>query len=221
MSNQYTELIPLRKYWETYSVPDEVLKESLPKGIEDFFKTQINEIKRKYIEDINKGKGNLTDAQLVFFSKNVEVRIIKYREVKFLDNTIQIRLFFKVTPEFKEDYYNFLKRFIGWFILKLEDILNLKSKIRELEDLIPVFERDYLRQLDDDLWTIDLPSEPYFTEDYDVVISTETKLTKKFLVRFCEDYGLSLKSFEDKPEENRYVYIFEKQKDILKSLEIL
>ena len=116
MSNQYTELIPLRKYWETYSVPDEVLKESLPKGIEDFFKTQINEIKRKYIEDINKGKGNLTDAQLVFFSKNVEVRIIKYREVKFLDNTIQIRLFFKVTPEFKEDYYNFRSSKLRTFV---------------------------------------------------------------------------------------------------------
>lgn len=105
--------------------------------------------------------------------------------------------------------------------MKLEDILNLKNQVNILEDLVEVFEKDFLRQLDDDLWTIDLPSEPCFTKEYNILISTKTKLTKKYLIRFCEDYGLSLKNFEDNPEKNEYVYIFEKQKDILKSLEIL
>lgn len=105
--------------------------------------------------------------------------------------------------------------------MKLENILDLKNQISVLEDLIQVFEDDFLRQIDDDLWTTDLHSSPCFTKEYDIIISTKVKLTKKYLIRFCEDYGLSLKNFEDKPEENSYVYIFEKQKDILKSLEIL
>lgn len=103
--------------------------------------------------------------------------------------------------------------------MKLEDILNLNNEIIRLQELSHIFEEDYLKQIDDDLWTIDLSSEPYFTEEYDVVISAEDKLTKKYLIRFCEEFGLSLKGFEDKPDENKYIYIFEKQKDILSSLD--
>lgn len=105
--------------------------------------------------------------------------------------------------------------------MKLENILDLKDEIDKLTVLLKLFEKEYIRQLDDDLWTIDVSFEPYLTEDYDVVISTRDKLTKKYLIRFCEDFGLSLKSFTDKVDENRYIYIFEKQKDILNSLNIL
>lgn len=103
--------------------------------------------------------------------------------------------------------------------MRLETLLFLRDKIEELKELQNVLTEDYLTELDNDLWTIDLPYKPELTEEYDIKIVTQTPLTKKYLIRFCEDYGLSLKYFEDKGKKiNQCVYIFEKEKDILSSL---
>ena len=102
--------------------------------------------------------------------------------------------------------------------MKLSTILQLNEEINNLNELLKVIEEDYLKRIDDDLWTIDLSTVPMFVEGYDIKIETKTKLTRKYLIRFCEDFGLSLKDYIDNPNENKYVYVFEKQKDILNSL---
>lgn len=105
--------------------------------------------------------------------------------------------------------------------MKLETILYLNKQICELNDLLEILKKDYLKQIDDDLWTIDLESYPIFINGYDIKIESKSKLTKKYLIRFCEDFGLSLKKFEDNTNENKYTYVFEEQKDILNSLNII
>lgn len=103
--------------------------------------------------------------------------------------------------------------------MKLSTILNLKNEIENLESIMKVMEDDYLQALDDDLWTIDLETKPYFTEDHDIAVITDTELTRKYLLRFCEDYGLSLKDY--KKNNKTYEYLFELEKDIEKSLNLL
>lgn len=103
--------------------------------------------------------------------------------------------------------------------MKLSTILDLKKEVANIEAIIKELEEDYLQALDDDLWTIDLETKPYFTEDYDVAVTTDTALTRKYLVRFCEDYGLSLKSYEK--NDKTFEYVFELEKDIEKSMNLL
>lgn len=105
--------------------------------------------------------------------------------------------------------------------MKLETILYLNEEISKLNELLEILKKDYLKQIDDDLWTIDLETYPVFINGYDIKIESKSKLTKKYIIRFCEDFGVSLKKFEDNNEENKYIYVFEKQKDILSSLNIL
>lgn len=105
--------------------------------------------------------------------------------------------------------------------MKLKTILELNEQINNLNNILRILEEDYLKQIDDDLWTIDLETSPSFYDGYNIKIESQNKLTKKYLIRFCEDFGLSLKSFEDFPENNVYVYIFENEKDILNSLNII
>lgn len=112
MNSKYNEDIPLKKYWETYSVSDIVVKELLPYNMDSFFQDRIDEITKEYIKDVNKSKTKLTDKQLIFFSKNMEIRISSYREVYHLTEIIQIRLYLRVTKEIKKEYYDFLKQFI-------------------------------------------------------------------------------------------------------------
>ena len=103
--------------------------------------------------------------------------------------------------------------------MKLTTILKLNDELNNLNELLRVIEEDYLKMIDDDLWTIDLPTIPMFVNGYDIKVETKTKLTRKYLIRFCEDFGLSLKDYIDNQSENKYVYVFEKQKDILTSLD--
>ena len=100
--------------------------------------------------------------------------------------------------------------------MKLETILQLREELDKLYDLLERMELDYLKLLDDDLWTIDLASKPCFTRDYDVRFTTEVRLTKKYVIRFCEDYGLSLKDYRE--TDNGYDYLFELEQDILKGV---
>lgn len=100
--------------------------------------------------------------------------------------------------------------------MKLETILKLREEIDNLYETLEVMELDYLRLLDDDLWTIDLASKPCFTRDYDIRFTTEVRLTKKYVIRFCEDYGLSLKEYRE--TDNGYDYLFELEKDIISSV---
>lgn len=104
--------------------------------------------------------------------------------------------------------------------MKLKTILDLKQEVDNINEIIDVMEDDYLHLLDDDLWTIDLESKPEFTSDYDVLIVTEVKLTKKYVMRFCEDYGLSLKDYTEL-ENKKYEYLFEMGDDCNKNLSIL
>lgn len=105
--------------------------------------------------------------------------------------------------------------------MKLSMIMDLKTEIEKLEDIKKTMEDDYLQALDDDLWTIDLETKPYFTEDYDVAVITDTALTRKYLLRFCEDYGLSLKDYKKDDVKKTFNYLFELEKDIEKSLNLL
>lgn len=88
------------------------MRDALPEGLEDLFQKELKGIKEKYINDVNKGKTRLTDKQLLFFSKNMELKIEKQREIEYLNNIIQVRAYFKVDKKTKEEYYDFLKRFI-------------------------------------------------------------------------------------------------------------
>lgn len=105
--------------------------------------------------------------------------------------------------------------------MKLRTVLELNENIVNLNLLLEKIEEDYIKQIDDDLWTMDLPVKPEFVNEYDVKIESTEKLTKKYLIRFCEDFGLSLKDFKDEPELNKYIYIFEDKKDILDSLKLI
>lgn len=100
--------------------------------------------------------------------------------------------------------------------MKLETLINLKTEIDKLYEILEIMELDYLKLLDDDLWTIELASKPCFTRDYDIRFTTEVRLTKKYVIRFCEDYGLSLKEYHE--TDNGYDYIFELEKDIMSSV---
>ena len=103
--------------------------------------------------------------------------------------------------------------------MKLKTIMDLRTKVDEINEIIEIMELDYLHLLDDDLWTIDLETKPYFTREYDVTFTTEVRLTKKYVIRFCEDYGLSLKDYKE--TEKGYTYIFEVEKDIMKNISML
>lgn len=103
--------------------------------------------------------------------------------------------------------------------MKLGTILDLKNKIDELYDLLDKIELDFLQLVDDDLWTVGLETQPHFTRDYDVRVVTDLRLTKKYVIRFCEDFGVSLKEYREL--EEGYEYIFELEKDIIKSVDKL
>lgn len=95
--------------------------------------------------------------------------------------------------------------------MKLETILKLREEIDKMYELLEVMELDYLQLLDDDLWTIDMASKPCFTRDYDIRFTTEVRLTKKYVIRFCEDYGLCLKDYRE--TDTGYDYLFELEND--------
>lgn len=104
-------------------------------------------------------------------------------------------------------------------MLKFRTILDLKYKVDELYGLLEVLELDFLQLIDDDLWTVDLESKPYFTRDYDVKFVTDVRLTKKYVIRFCEDFGLSLKDFKEL--EEGYMYLFEVEDGVMKNISML
>ena len=105
--------------------------------------------------------------------------------------------------------------------MELQTILELREKINGLYELLEVMELDYLYLLDDDLWTVDLETKPYFTREYDVKMVTDLRLTKKYVIRFCEDYGLNLKSYKE--TDKGYEYIFEavKNKEYNKNINLI
>ena len=103
--------------------------------------------------------------------------------------------------------------------MKLETILKLNDEINQLNETLRILEEEYITQIDNDLYTVDLVKNPCFINGYEVKIESRTNLTKKHLIRFCEDFGLSLKNYTDNQKENKYVYEFEKQKDILIALD--
>lgn len=105
--------IPLKKYWENYSVNDEVACASLPYGLDDFFNYKIKEKWGEYVKDVNNSETRLTDAQIDFFSKNVVMRVYKYRVPKYMSSVVQIRMYLQVDEKMKNEYDEFLKRFIG------------------------------------------------------------------------------------------------------------
>lgn len=107
-----TKKIPLKKYWETYSIPDEVCYELSPYLCEKFFNGEIDKIWKKYIKDINNRKTKLSDKQLIFFSKNIEMRIAKYRDIVHRTELLQIRLYFNVDEKVYDEYSDFLRGFI-------------------------------------------------------------------------------------------------------------
>lgn len=100
--------------------------------------------------------------------------------------------------------------------MKLETILELKKKIDELYELLEKIELDFLQLVDDDLWTVGLETKPHFTRDYDVRVVTDLRLTKKYVIRFCEDFGVSLKDYREL--DDGYEYIFELENDILEGV---
>ena len=103
--------------------------------------------------------------------------------------------------------------------MKFKTILDLKQKIDDLYDLLEELELEFLHLIDDSLWTVDLESKPCFTRDYDVKFITDVRLTKKYVIRFSEDFGLSLKDFQEL--EDGYMYLFEVEKDIMKNISML
>ena len=103
--------------------------------------------------------------------------------------------------------------------MKLKTIYELREYLHKLEETLEILERDYLKSLDDDLWTIDLEVTPQWEDyiNYTVTFTTEKALTKKYLIRFCEDYGLNLISYN--PKEFSYEYVFGmEQEDIIESI---
>ncbi len=103
--------------------------------------------------------------------------------------------------------------------MKLQTIIDFRDRIGDLEDLVNVMEDDFLNVLDDDLWTVGLESKPCFTDDYDVQFVTDVRLTKKYVMRFAEDYGLSLKDFKE--VNDGFLYLFEVGEDYMKNISML
>lgn len=101
--------------------------------------------------------------------------------------------------------------------MKLQTIIELDEKIRELEEISNTLKDNFIKQLDDDLWTIDMEVIPEWGKDYHIRFITIRPLKKKFIIRFCADYGLSLCYYQEVKEG--YLYVFELEKDIMKAIE--
>lgn len=91
--------------------------------------------------------------------------------------------------------------------MKLRLILEFRDRICGLQVLLDRLEDDFLQLIDDDLWTVDLEAKPVFTDDYEVKFVSDVVLTDKYVRRFCDDFGLRLKVFEEL--DNGYLYLFE------------
>ena len=99
-------------------------------------------------------------------------------------------------------------------MLKLSTILKLRDHINTQKQLLQELTDTYLECIDDDLWTVDLPCKPSLTndilcDDFRITFTTDTKLTDKYIKRFCEDFGLKLTSYTEK--DYNYTYFFEVQ----------
>lgn len=105
-------------------------------------------------------------------------------------------------------------------MLKLQTILDLRDNINDQVRLLQTLCDDYLALVDDDLFTVDMTAEPRFTDEvwcggFYLTFTTTHQLKQKYLVRFCDDFGLTLKS-EEKTRNNEYIYLFKcKEENIL------
>ena len=103
--------------------------------------------------------------------------------------------------------------------MKLETIIELDEQIKNLQSLSEALKEYYIKELDDDLWTIDMEVTPEWYEhgDYNISFITIKPLKKKYLIRFCDEYGLSLKHYEEC--ERGFFYVFKLEDDIIRSIE--
>lgn len=101
--------------------------------------------------------------------------------------------------------------------MKLKYLIDMNNSINELSNVLMELEDDFLKQLDDDMFSIDLRTCPEWKDGYNVIFTSVNSLTKKFLIRFCEDYGLSLKDYMESDEG--FVYTFKvEEDDIIESI---
>lgn len=101
--------------------------------------------------------------------------------------------------------------------MKLETIIELDERIEQLQGISNALKDYFIKELDDDLWTIDMDVVPEWGNDYHIRFITLRPLKKKFIIRFCEDYGLSLHYYQEVKEG--YLYVFELEKDIMSAIE--
>ena len=109
---------------------------------------------------------------------------------------------------------------MGVIILKLQTIVDLDNQIKNLQCLSNTFKDYYIHELDDDLWTIDMEVTPVWCEKgkYDISFITIKPLKKKYIIRFCEEYGLNLKYYEECDRGFLYVFKLEDD-DIIRNIE--
>lgn len=92
-------------------------------------------------------------------------------------------------------------------MLKLRTILDLQETIYNQNILLNTLIEDYLQLIDDDLFTVDFTAEPSFVSDMKLTFTTSHQLKQKYLLRFCDDFGLTLIS-EEKTNDTHYTYLF-------------
>ena len=98
-------------------------------------------------------------------------------------------------------------------MLKLKTIIDLRENIRNQIVLLERLSDDYLQLIDDDLYDVDMTAVPSFTTDnvltggeLMITFTTQRQLKQKYMLRFCDDFGLTFIS--QTQGDNHYTYTF-------------
>ncbi len=98
-------------------------------------------------------------------------------------------------------------------MIKLQTILSLRDNINTQINILRRLTEDYLDLVDDDLFTVDMTAEPRFTDEIlygkemMLTFTTTHQLKQKYMLRFCDDFGLTLHK-ETQNKDNTYTYLF-------------
>ena len=96
-------------------------------------------------------------------------------------------------------------------MLKLKTLLDLRDTINTNIKVLETLTEDYLNLVDDDLFTVDMSAEPSFVGELfcgELMLSFTTRyeLKQKYLLRFCDDFGLVM--YDVVKTDNGYEYLF-------------
>ncbi len=103
--------------------------------------------------------------------------------------------------------------------MKLETIIELDKRIEQLKNISQILKDCFIKELDDELWTIDMEVIPEWGagNDYHIRFIAIKPLKKKFIIHFCEEHGLSLNYYQE--VEEGFLYVFELEDDIIGAIE--